>query len=382
MISLYANRLNALRAREQLRPALVAELELLKTTIHPNKSSQDTRMRILVEEIATTANNNLTTVFLLEAVPFLNEHHSTEVYFMQEENNIKQKRAAAIDQGEDASVVELDAALHNLCTDRCNTFNRICRSFVAKFYPNQSDAKREVQDLRINQDCPDCGAGVDVGRSIEVCSQSCGFSRSVLILNDTDHCSYEDGQRTQFYQPYTYKPVNHFREELKRVQGVCTSILPADVHVSLNQELLRCRSRPETITPTWVRQKLKKLGFSQFYEHSVSIASQLNPTFHAIHIPPEREEKLCQMFLVAEPAYQQIKRQVQNKRKNFLSYNFIAFKLCELLLWKQYQPAFTLLKSRQLLIEQDRFWKRVCHITGWNYINTIGNVHCTDSKFI
>ena len=59
------------------------------------------------------------------------------------------------------------------------------------------------------------------------------------------------------------------------------------------------------------------------------------------------------------------------ERKNFLSYSFVLFKMCELLGEDEYLQFFPLLKSKEKLYSQDVIWKKICATLRWEFIPTV-----------
>jgi len=58
-------------------------------------------------------------------------------------------------------------------------------------------------------------------------------------------------------------------------------------------------------------------------------------------------------------------------RKNFLSYSYTLYKLCELIGRKDLLPLFSLLKSREKLFSQDKIWKNICIELNWTFIQSL-----------
>jgi hypothetical protein len=58
-------------------------------------------------------------------------------------------------------------------------------------------------------------------------------------------------------------------------------------------------------------------------------------------------------------------------RKNFMSYNYVLHKFCELLEQDEFLPCFPLLKSREKLQQQDKIWEKICNHVGWKFIESI-----------
>jgi hypothetical protein len=201
-------------------------------------------------------------------------------------------------------------------------------------------------------------------------------------LNDTRRC--------------TYRRINHFREYLRQQQGKSRVVIPPEILDILRAELRKHHIQSGRCTPQIVRYLLKNLNqtatrsvphktnklshqqqqkhsgpklqqrqpqqpfsWCMIYEHTPTITILLNPAFRLIDIPPERERLLCHLFEKTEAPFEKYKLTVKKARKNFLSYPYMTYKLCELLGWDEYLPSFALLKSDDLLILQDCYLRLI-----------------------
>ena len=117
-----------------------------------------------------------------------------------------------------------------------------------------------------------------------------------------------------------------------------------------------------------------QFSWSLIYEHTPTLTVLLNPSYRLIDIPIERERLLCHLFEKTEAPFEKYKLSVKKGRKNFLSYPYMTYKLCELLGWDEYLPAFALLKSDDLLILQDNYFKLICKELNWQFVPTVGRI--------
>ena len=85
-------------------------------------------------------------------------------------------------------------------------------------------------------------------------------------------------------------------------------------------------------------------------------------------MPQELEDKLRLMFHAIQAPFEKHKPE---NRKNFLSYSFCLYKLCELLGHDEYLPCFPLLKSKEKLYVQDQIWFKICDELRWQAIKTV-----------
>ena len=194
--------------------------------------------------------------------------------------------------------------------------------------------------------------------------ESCGFQEFVLI--DSDKPSYKDPPREVTY--YAYKRINHFNEWLAQFQAKESTEIPEDIFQAILEELKKERiSNVETIKPTKIREILKKLRFTNFYEHVPYILNRINGKTAPV-MPREVEEKLRFMFKEIQSSF--VKHCPKN-RSNFLSYSYVLYKFCELLELDNYLQCFPLLKNRDKLYNQDKIWQLICNDLRWEFIRSI-----------
>lgn len=80
------------------------------------------------------------------------------------------------------------------------------------------------------------------------------------------------------------------------------------------------------------------------------------------------EDRLKAMFAeIQEP----FKRNCPPQRKNFLSYGYTLYKMCELLGEDELLRYFPLLKSNEKLYAQDQIWKKICRDLRWEFIPSV-----------
>ncbi len=193
---------------------------------------------------------------------------------------------------------------------------------------------------------------------------NCGHQEFVLI--DSDKPSYKDPPREVTY--YAYKRINHFNELLAQHQAKESTEIPEEVFHAILEELRKERiMNTENIKPTKIREILKKLKYQHYYEHVTYILNRINGKKPPV-MSREVEETLRFMFKEIQPSF--IKHCPKN-RSNFLSYNFVMYKFCELREYDEYLPCFPLLKNRDKLYNQDKIWKQICADHNWQFIRSI-----------
>ena len=192
----------------------------------------------------------------------------------------------------------------------------------------------------------------------------CGSEEYMLVVSDQP--SFRDPPKER--NNYAYKKINHLNEILNQFQAKESTMIPEEV---MNEVVLEIRKRRidniADLTEKEIREILKKLGRSKYYEHRAHILSRLNgnppPT-----ITPEIEEKLRAMFQEIQAPFLLY---CPNDRTNFLSYSYILYKFMELLDLDEYLPYFPLLKSRDRLIAHDTIWAKICEYLSWQFIRSV-----------
>ncbi|AGE54340.1 putative transcription factor [Paramecium bursaria Chlorella virus NY2B] len=195
-------------------------------------------------------------------------------------------------------------------------------------------------------------------------------TQSDLVCNDC-------GATQPFIETYTgresnegmaYKRINHLAECLNALQGKEGTNVPQEVVNAVKAEFKKNRiSTTSEIKPSKVKQFLKKLGYSMYYENIYTIANMISgvPT---LKLSRELEKRFKDMFFeIQEPFF----RHKPPKRKNFLSYNYVLYKFAELLGEDDLLQYFPLLKCSKNLHNQDVIWKKICNDLKWQYIDTV-----------
>jgi predicted nucleic acid-binding Zn-ribbon protein len=198
---------------------------------------------------------------------------------------------------------------------------------------------------------------------ILVCPK-CGSEEYSLVVSDFP--SFRDPPKER--NNYAYKKINHLNEILNQFQAKESTMIPEEV---MNEVVLEIRKRRinniADLTEKEIREILKKLGRSKYYEHAAHILSRLNgnppPT-----ITPEIEEKIRAMFQEIQAPFLLY---CPNDRTNFLSYSYILYKFFELLDLDEYKVYFPLLKSRDRLIAHDTIWEKICLYLKWEFIRSV-----------
>lgn len=213
--------------------------------------------------------------------------------------------------------------------------------------------------------CPICDSEMHFSQNEAMLGcPTCGHQDFILV--DSEKPSYKEPPREISY--FAYKKINHLNEWLAQFQAKETTEIPQEIFEQIQTELKKERiSDTLKLKPSKLREILKKLKLSKYYEHVAHIMNRLNGV-QAPVLSREVEDKLRYMFREIQPSF--IKH-CPKGRSNFLSYSYVLYKFCQLLELDEFLPCFPLLKSREKLYMQDKIWQCICDDMGWEFIKSI-----------
>ena len=164
-----------------------------------------------------------------------------------------------------------------------------------------------------------------------------------------------------------YHRSGRFKEWLNQFQAKENAEIEESVYQCIINELSKKRIKDfSNLNRTIIREILRKLNLTKYYDNVTFIINKLN-NIPAPKISYSLEKKLLFMFDMIEEIWPIVK---PKNRKNMLSYPYILHKLCELLEEDELLPSFPLLKSQDVLREQDRIWKRICDKLNWEFYSS------------
>ena len=263
----------------------------------------------------------------------------------------------------------------------------ITKEFQRQFNCTEHEKIAIVREPTHFERCPRCNTRngwVDASRDAANICTVCGYVASYFIPDGTKGLTHE--QRLHLPPaPYTYKPLAHFSDLINNVEAKSSSHkIPQILIKELQAQFKLMEVDFRRITPKDVRLRLREIKAGhiydggnrpirgcQYYEDIHFITRILNPTYKKVQIPEQRKTILKSMFREVYPRFHANARAIQPKRKNFLSYPYVAYKFCELCGWHEYMHLFPLLKSREKLRVQDAILKRIFDELDWDWENTI-----------
>jgi hypothetical protein len=266
--------------------------------------------------------------------------------------------------------VDEEHTVHNVLNLKMASRKGARRQDIYKKYMMDIEGECDIVKTTLGdheKPCKGCGAMysriLDEIQSEEICSE-CGRSDTVMNME----LGFKEEQEIEKTVTYSYKRENHFNEWISQFQAKESTSVPDIVVNQLRAEFKKQKIKDlNEITHEKVKALLKKLNWAKYYEHVPYISTILNgiqpPT-----MPQELEDKLRLMFHKIQAPFEKHK---PAQRKNFLSYSYTLYKLCELLGEDDYLPCFPLLKSKEKLYTQDEIWCKICKELSWEYIHTV-----------
>ena len=249
----------------------------------------------------------------------------------------------------------------NINTNKSDNFDNIINNYMSNINDEYiNDFK--LEDINI---CKNCNKKLTLSFiSSEIICDKCGYTEKICA--NLDGNSYKDPIRESTY--FVYKRINHFNEHLSTFQAKETTDIPPHVYESIIKFLKKDKNfRIENITHKLLKDALKTLKFNKYYEHIPHIINMITGK-QTPFLTRKNEEQLRIMFKDIQTPFQ---KNCPDGRKNFLSYNYVLHKFCQLLELDNLLIHFPLLKSREKLREQDKIWKNICKDLKWEYIPSI-----------
>ena len=236
---------------------------------------------------------------------------------------------------------------------------------VYKYFKNIDSSVIDMTNFVYQSDiCKNCNHGElapyeDEG--ILICT-SCSASIPYLIENEKP--TYKEPPKEVCF--YAYKRINHFKEIISQFQGKETTQISSEIINKITLQIKKERITQSELTNDKMKEILKKLGYSKYYEHIPFIKDKLG--IKPPVMSPDLEDTLFNLFIELQRPYS---KYCPDDRVNFLNYYYTAYKLCELLGETSYLSEFPMLKDREKIIEQDSIWKNMCLELDWKFIPTI-----------
>lgn len=175
------------------------------------------------------------------------------------------------------------------------------------------------------------------------------------------------GEEVEFSN-FAYKRKAHLLEWFKYIQALEKQV-PDDEVVNRVMDYLYYNMNirnTDNIQPKHVRIALEELEMRTYYPNKVQIWVRITgksvPRFSMF-----QQRQLLSMFDACQAPFEKHK---PDGRKNFLSYSYFIYKLCELMGYDEFLPLVDLPKGEDKLRKQDALFKKICGELQWKFIRS------------
>lgn len=211
-------------------------------------------------------------------------------------------------------------------------------------------------DIRVipNEICEECDDIMILeSRSSTLICPCCGNWKYYLDATSS-HMAY--GEEVEF-TVFAYLRMNHFNERLTYSQAKeSTRIAMEDIQKVMDRLIERRIADVEKITMEMTYSIAKELKMRHVYKQNTQLWCRITGK-PPLRMTPEQEERLRSMFRAVNRLWLKYK---PDERKNFLSYNYIIYKFCQLLGMDKFCGLYKLLKGDKKLEKQDEIFKKIC----------------------
>ena len=200
--------------------------------------------------------------------------------------------------------------------------------------------------------CPECGQPFSEYKMCEDCGILCDEPEFIV----TDLYNYIARPKRSYHR------LDHFKEVLGQFQGREGKHIPPEILHQIKYEL----SVFNEVTALDVKKAIRKLKLTRYMENFYYILFTVTGK-QPPYIKREVEDKIVRMFKMIDRVWSTIER---DRRRSFLNYYYILFKLLELMDQSELLPQVPLLRTRLRLRQHDFLWKKVCDELGWTWKQT------------
>jgi len=247
--------------------------------------------------------------------------------------------------------------------NRADYFDEYLSIIDPHFVRDEMTASKKPDEDSFCQRC-NCVRYMHHAEAMMICPE-CGSYEAIVI--DSDKPNYKDPPVE--ISNFPYRRINHFNECLSQFQAKESTEIPQIVYDTILMEMKKERiTNMADLTKDKVHKYLKKqtdkkFKFTNYYEHIPHIINKLTG-IKPKTLTAKQEDELRTMFHIIQEPYE---RHKPKNRKNFLNYNYVLYKFCELKGYDEFLDCFPTLKSKEKLYQHDLVWKKICKELGWTY---------------
>jgi len=246
--------------------------------------------------------------------------------------------------------------------DTLTATNGASKHLLHDEFLQQYKGKNPTLYMSVGSECSQCHEQMSRIDCAMVC-EGCGVSETYI---DAETLSFSEEIE---YSTFSYRRISHFIDWLGAFQARGSNKIPEEV---FNVIMFKLKERKiadiQDITPRLVRLLLKESGLQKYYDQTVLLSCLLSGRTPP-RLTPQEEATLKCMFLQIQPVFE---KHCPTTRKNFLSYSYVLYKLCELLGLPYYQDgSFSLLKCPEKNKKMDLLWKKICDELRWEFVPSV-----------
>ncbi len=208
---------------------------------------------------------------------------------------------------------------------------------------------------------------LDEKNGLRVCNE-CGTTSAYIGAASARYLPYDHEAPPA---PCPYRRSNHFNEYLDSFMARQSGSVPDAVFESIFSELRKQRLTDYSqLNQKRLRGIMKNLRLNKYYESAPFILYRIKGE-KPPQITPVIEQELKSNFDLIQGPFEKVVKQIAPERKNFLSYSYTIYKMLQLMELDYLLEYFSLLKSREKLLVQDKIWKGICDEIGWRFIPSV-----------
>ena len=212
---------------------------------------------------------------------------------------------------------------------------------------------------RRSDTCSEC-ASVNVYLDPELGEYTCHSCGIVQAHKYYVEC-WDDHERLTVRPRDGYKPIHHWHERMAQYALQETAIGPE--HWCLILGALRA-AKPKALCKETLRRVLRSVRLQRYNENWLQIIYRIT----GYRPPPLLAHELRLLDTIFEGLYTPFMLFKPEGRKNLLNYNFLAFRLLQLIQRNDALPHFPQLKTRHKWLELDACWQKICEYQDWQYL--------------
>lgn len=157
----------------------------------------------------------------------------------------------------------------------------------------------------------------------------------------------------------SYHRLDHFKEVLGQFQGREGKTIPSEILHQIKSELPTLSE----VTAIDVKKAMRKLKLTKYMENFYYILFAVTGK-QPPYIKREIEDKIVRMFKMIDRVWCTIDT---DKRRSFLNYYYIMYKLLEFMDQTELMQQVPLLRTQLRLRHHDVLWKKICEELKWTW---------------